>query len=44
MILKYLKLQGKTIIMPTHALKYAQYADQIVIMKKGRIIKKGSYE
>jgi ABC-type enterochelin transport system ATPase subunit len=29
--------------MNTHAVKYAQYADYIVIMKKGRIIKKGAF-
>lgn len=29
--------------MPTHAVKYAEYADKIIIMKKGRVICMGSY-
>ena len=41
-IIKYLK--NKTVIMPTHAVKFAQYADNIIIMKKGKIVKMGSYE
>jgi ATP-binding cassette subfamily C (CFTR/MRP) protein 2 len=35
-ILKYLK--GKTIIMPTHAIRYLSKADSIIIMKKGKIV------
>jgi ATP-binding cassette subfamily C (CFTR/MRP) protein 2 len=35
-ILKYLR--NKTIIMPTHAVKYLNKADNIVIMKKGKIV------
>jgi ABC-type multidrug transport system ATPase subunit len=29
--------------MPTHAVKFAEYADKIIIMKKGRIVKVGKY-
>jgi hypothetical protein len=29
--------------MPTHAVKFAQYADKIIILKKGKIIKVGKY-
>lgn len=29
--------------MPTHAVKFAEYADKIIIMKKGRIVKVGSF-
>ncbi len=29
--------------MPTHAIKFASFADEIIVMKKGRIIKKGHY-
>lgn len=29
--------------MPTHAVKFAEYADKIIIMKKGRIVKSGKY-
>ena len=29
--------------MPTHAVKFAEKADRIIIMKKGRIVKAGSY-
>jgi ABC-type transport system involved in cytochrome bd biosynthesis fused ATPase/permease subunit len=41
-ILKYLKY--KTVIMPTHAIKYLNRADNIIIMKKGKIIIQGSYK
>ena len=41
-IFKYLK--GKTIIMATHAIAYAEYADEIIIIKNGRIIHQDSYE
>lgn len=41
-ILDYLK--GKTIVMPTHAVKYLEYADNIIIMQKGRIVASGSYK
>lgn len=34
-------LQNKTIIMPTHAVKYLEYADNIIVMKKGRIQSSG---
>ena len=36
-------LKGKTIIMPTHAIKFAEHADEIIVMKKGRIVCKGHY-
>jgi len=36
-------LRNKTVIMPTHAVKFAEYADKIIIMKKGRIVKVGSF-
>lgn len=41
-ILKYLR--DKTVIMPTHAIKYLDKSDNIVIMKKGKIIANGSYK
>ena len=37
-------LKGKTVLMPTHAIKFAPFADEIIVMKKGRIVKKGPYE
>jgi len=40
-ILKYLR--KKTVIMPTHAVKFADYADKIIIMKKGQVLKTGKY-
>ncbi len=40
-ILKYLK--KKTVIMPTHAVKFAEFADKIIIMKKGRISESGAF-
>lgn len=40
-ILTYLK--NRTVIMPTHAVKYLEGADNIVIMKKGEIVAVGSY-
>jgi ABC-type transport system involved in cytochrome bd biosynthesis fused ATPase/permease subunit len=36
-------LRGKTVVMPTHALKFAAEADYIIVMEKGRIVKSGSY-
>ena len=30
--------------MPTHAVKYAGYADKIILMKKGRVIQYGTYD
>ena len=29
--------------MPTHAIKFASLADQIIVMKKGKIVHKGNY-
>ncbi len=40
-ILKYLK--KKTVIMPTHAVKFAEFADKIIIMKKGKVALVGKY-
>jgi ABC-type bacteriocin/lantibiotic exporter with double-glycine peptidase domain len=37
-------LRGKTVVMPTHALKFAAEADHIIVMEKGRIVKSGSYQ
>ena len=34
-------LKGKTVVMPTHAIKFTDMADDIVIMKKGRILLAG---
>ncbi|EAR91413.2 ABC transporter family protein (macronuclear) [Tetrahymena thermophila SB210] len=41
-ILKMLK--GKTVLMVTHHLDFAQKADKVLIMKEGLIIKQGIYE
>lgn len=30
--------------MPTHAIKFASFADEIIVMKKGKIVRKGHYE
>lgn len=38
---KYLK--GKTILMPTHAIQFIEQADEIIVMKKGKIVRKGHY-
>lgn len=37
-------LKGKTVIMVTHATKFAGYADRIILIKEGRIIAEGDYE
>lgn len=37
-------MKGKTVVMPTHAIKFASYADEIIVMKKGRIVRKGAYD
>ena len=29
--------------MPTHAVKYLEHADNIIIMKKGKVVTSGSY-
>jgi len=45
MVMQYMRTlsdEGKTIITITHDMKEAVYADQIVILKEGRIITKGS--
>ena len=38
-IMGYLK--DKTVIMPTHAVKYLDSADNVILMKKGRVIAQG---
>ncbi len=30
--------------MPTHAVKFAQYADRIIILKKDKIVKTGKFQ
>ena len=30
-------------MMPTHAIRFASAADEIVIMKRGRVVKKGAF-
>jgi ABC-type bacteriocin/lantibiotic exporter with double-glycine peptidase domain len=37
-------LKGKTVVMPTHAIKFASEADEIIVMKKGKIVRKGHYD
>jgi ABC-type transport system involved in cytochrome bd biosynthesis fused ATPase/permease subunit len=37
-------LRGKTIIMPTHAVKYLEQSDNIIIMEKGKIIANGPFK
>jgi len=36
-------LKGKTIVMPTHAIKFAEMVDELIIMDKGRIVRKGHF-
>lgn len=42
-ILGMLKARGKTVILPTHALNFLQYADQIVCLADETIREDGSY-
>ena len=35
-------LRGKTVIMPTHAINYMDQADNVVVMKKGRVVAFGT--
>ncbi len=37
-IMKFLKNKNKTVIMPTHAIKFLDKADNIIVMEKGQII------
>lgn len=30
--------------MPTHAIKFAEFVDEIIILEKGKIVRKGSYK
>ena len=36
-------MAGKTVILATHAIKYAEKADNIILMKNGEIIASGCY-
>ena len=36
-------LRGKTIIMPTHAANFAEYADEIIVLRRGVIARKGKF-
>ena len=38
------QLKGKTRIIITHAIQYIKYADRVLIMEKGKIVKQGTYE
>lgn len=29
--------------MPTHAIKFSEFVDEVIIMRKGRIVRKGNY-
>ncbi len=42
-LIGYLKQNHKTIVMPTHAVKYLKYADSIVVMDNGEIKLTGQY-
>lgn len=37
-------LRGKTIIMPTHAANFAECADEVIVVKKGVIRRKGHFK
>ena len=30
--------------MPTHAIKFAEFVDEIIVMEKGRIVRKGHFK
>ena len=38
------KFQGKTRVLVTHAVDFLEHVDTIIILKKGEIVLKGSYE
>ena len=38
------KLAQKTRILVTHAIDFLHLADQIILLKKGKVVFKGSYE
>ena len=38
------QLKGKTRVIVTHAIQYIKYADRVLIMEEGKIIKHGTYE
>lgn len=38
------KLKNKTRVLVTHAIDFVNFADSIIIMDKGRIVAKGSFE
>ena len=37
-------LRKKTVIMPTHAISFADQCDNIIVMKKGKITKEGTFD
>ena len=37
-------LKNKTVVMPSHAINFASKADYIMVMKKGEVIKSGSFK
>ena len=41
-VVEYLK--SKTRVLVTHSISYAKYADELIIMKKGEIVERGTYE
>jgi ATP-binding cassette, subfamily C (CFTR/MRP), member 1 len=36
-------LRGKTIVMPTHAANFAEYADEVIVLRRGVITRKGHF-
>lgn len=38
------RLRDKTVVMVTHAIKFAHFADVIILMKDGRIVAQGDFE
>ena len=40
-ILGYLK--DKTVLMPTHAINFADQVDNIIVMKEGEVVRCGSF-
>jgi ABC-type multidrug transport system fused ATPase/permease subunit len=37
-------LYGRTIVLATHAAHFAHYADEIIILKKGRVVLRGEFD
>lgn len=38
------QLRGKTVVMVTHAIKFAHFADVIILMKEGGIVAQGNFQ